>query len=147
MGVHACLRAGVKMGDKVLVCGAGRSSGNHIYGAATLVTMYICGKGNDNEMGIGIAMAYRPETKPVESLVESLLYVIIAHVTRYTKCLIRVLSTFFGCLFIVVVYFISQWRLEAVCGYIHAISINGSPVNRKWINSSFSNYCSPLPPE
>ena len=95
MGVHACLRAGVKMGDKVLVCGAGRY---HIYGAATLVTMYVRGKGNDNEMGIGIAMAYRPETKPVESLVESLLYVNIAHVTRYTKCLIRVLSTFFGCL-------------------------------------------------
>ena len=47
MGVHACLRAGVKMGDKVLVCGAGWSSGNQIYGAATLVTMYVRGNGND----------------------------------------------------------------------------------------------------
>ena len=44
MGVHACLRAGVKMGDKVLVCGAGRY---HIYGATTLVTMYVRGNGND----------------------------------------------------------------------------------------------------
>ena len=52
--MHACLRAGVKMGDKVLVCGAGWSSGNHIYGAANAITTYICGNGPNYKMGIEI---------------------------------------------------------------------------------------------